>query len=211
MNYKYLLAVFAMFLCNVVQSNDIFNAIASKNKKSIQKWLKSERDIDAVNEHGQSMLIKAVQYKNRDLVGRLLKLGAKVNIVDNFGQTALDYAVESGNKTVVKMLLGVNAMVTTESNMVRCKQLITKSTGFGRIFAAFVLGAIGVVSAFAFGVVGLVACISSSYGASIASLLVVTVGFGAISGVALYGSVKTGRSKNDNSIMHDVEIIPSVV
>lgn len=210
MNNKQLLAVLSLFLCNFVQSSDIFNAIASKNKKSIQKWLKSERDIDAVNEHGQSMLIKAVQYKNRDLVGRLLRLGAKVNIVDNFGQTALDYAVESGNKTVVKMLLGVNAMVTTESNMVRCKQLITKSTGFGRIFAAFGLGAIGVVSAFVFGLGVLATCIVFGCGGNAASFLGATVCLGAVSGVALYGSVKIGQS-NNNSIVHDVEIIPSVV
>ncbi len=125
-----------------LQTGDIFKAVENNDKKAVFKWLKTAKDLDVVNEAGQSVLIKAVQSKNSSLVYRLLKNGVQVDQVDSFGKTALDYSVDLGNKKIARMLIESNARVAIDSNAIKCKELINSGRGW-RIFAAIALCFVG--------------------------------------------------------------------
>ncbi len=122
--HKIIFFLVSVFSMSLLQASDLFRAIESKNYKEINRLLKNNIDTEALNAQGQTLLIKAVQAKNSSLVAKLLKKGATVNGVDLFGKTALDYAVELSNKNIAKMLIEADALVTSQENVLKCKQLV---------------------------------------------------------------------------------------
>lgn len=170
------------------QSVDIFKAIEFKNSKQIQQWLKSASNLDVVNNQGQTVLMKAVLVKNSSLVRQLLQTEIKINAVDQFGRTALDYAVELGNKKIAKMLIKAQAGVTTESNAVRCRRLVSSNNGFGR-FVGAVLITLGIPMI----LLGMICCLPVVVGATGGILFGCVVGLVGGTGL-LYGGIRANQS-----------------
>ena len=187
-----IIILLSILSCGAFQASDVFKAIEQNNKKEIKAWLKNNPDVDLVNDQGQTALIKAVQQENKYLVAQLLKCGAEVNKVDRFVRTALDYAVELGNKKIAKMLTGVSGMVTTESNAVRCRQLIMSTSGW-RIFGAI---SIGVVCLCAVAMGGFAVMMAAGVPGLMTPVLIAGFVIAGVGAGAFYGLVKLGTSKN---------------
>ena len=62
-------------------------------------------DVNAVDEHGRSLLFYAARYDQTDSVKQLLEAGCNPNITDNYGKTPLHEAIEKGCLDVAKVLL----------------------------------------------------------------------------------------------------------
>ena len=132
-----LIILLSFLSCSLFQASDVFKAIESNNKKEIQKWLKSNPNVDVLNDQEQSVLIAAVCAENDYLVKQLLKRKATVNVIDKSGKTALDYAVELKQNNMVLKLVKREAMVTSQENLV-CVQKTLKRRA--RICLALSLG-----------------------------------------------------------------------
>lgn len=189
----------------VVQETDIFWDIHYGDTKAVQRWLKSDQNIEQLNNDGQSILIKAVIKENKFLVRKLLSFGVEVNVIDNFGKTALDYAVQQENKAIIRLLLKEKAKVTSDINAVHCREIVAKRSGW-RIFAAIALGLVGVVLLGSLTFTLLFAAGDLGAGANF-----LATGFGVISlfgGGITYGVVKTAGTKH--SSLHVVLIDPMI-
>ncbi|KAK4218886.1 ankyrin repeat-containing domain protein [Rhypophila decipiens] len=68
-------------------------------------------DMDAVDYHGCTALIKAVMYDNIDGVRLLIARGADINVMDEDGDTALHIAIEVGSHGSVRPLLGISSSI----------------------------------------------------------------------------------------------------
>ena len=147
MNYR-LIFFFILFVCNVANSADIFNAIELRDKKSIYTWLKNKPDLEIVNKDGQSVLIKAVQSGNVHIVDRFIFNGVNLNKVDSFGKNALDYAVELGNRKIAKILIKSKASVTNQKIADDCRQLLKNEHLWSRVIckAIKIICAIGIIA-----------------------------------------------------------------
>jgi ankyrin repeat protein len=66
-------------------------------------------DINATDDFGYTLLMKAVRFKRLEIVKLLLQNGAKVNEVNQAGMTALQYAIESNRQDIQEILLNASA------------------------------------------------------------------------------------------------------
>jgi ankyrin repeat protein len=65
-------------------------------------------DVNSVNEHGETALIRGISKGYLEISELLLKNGAKIDHRDKAGNTALLYAVSSNNLEAVQLLLKFN-------------------------------------------------------------------------------------------------------
>lgn len=125
-----------LFLCFIafqVQAVDIFQAIEVNDKLAIKQWLKSNLEVDLLNDKGQSLLHVAVQVENKPLVKKLLKKKIDVNIIDHHGKTAMDYAVELGMSKIALSLASYKACVTNQANLKDFWAIIQKRKKLARL------------------------------------------------------------------------------
>lgn len=66
-------------------------------------------DINATDEFGYTLLMKAVRFGKLEIVKLLLKHGAKVNAVNQAGLTALEYSIQSNRPDIQEVLLNAGA------------------------------------------------------------------------------------------------------
>ncbi len=82
------------------------------NMRELEEFLRNKDNLEARDEHGNSLLILASQVSNRDnLVYYLLGSGANVNSVNRMGETALWNAVYHRNPETVRILLDYGANI----------------------------------------------------------------------------------------------------
>jgi ankyrin repeat protein len=62
-------------------------------------------DINALNYHGESPLLRSVKARNREIAEYLLQHGAIITITDNSGNTALHHAAAIGSIDIVELLI----------------------------------------------------------------------------------------------------------
>jgi len=78
-------------------------------------FLDEGMDINAMNERGQTALIRAAEYQRTDVVTLLLGKGADVNIVGGrYARTALMEAAGAGNCVIIKQLAQKGADINTK-------------------------------------------------------------------------------------------------
>lgn len=142
MNYRSLLLL-SLLSCKFFQAAEVFDAVASKNIRNVQKVLQKSFDIEVRNSLGQTALIFAAEKGSKAAVKALLKKGVEVNAVDIKGKTALDYAVEFGHKASVLCLVKHGAKVSTEDNLKSVQKVLRRRA---RIFMAVSCPLLGITT-----------------------------------------------------------------
>jgi ankyrin repeat protein len=72
----------------------------------IKKYIKSGADIEAVNEHEESVLALAIKMKcDEEIIDLLLEQGVNIHHCDDEGVGMLDFAIAANNQKLVKYLL----------------------------------------------------------------------------------------------------------
>lgn len=66
-------------------------------------------DINATDDFGYTLLMKAVQFGRLEIVKLLLQHGAHINVKNQAGMTALDYAIERNRPDIQEILLNAGA------------------------------------------------------------------------------------------------------
>jgi uncharacterized protein len=66
-------------------------------------------DINATDDSGYTLLMKAVRFGRLEIVKLLLKYGAKVNAINQAGYTALKYADQSNRRDIEEVLRNAGA------------------------------------------------------------------------------------------------------
>lgn len=84
--------------------------------KSINDSKLTNKQINEINEDGDTPLIKAIDLNNVSLAKFLIEMGANVNIADSEGRTPLMIAAESGDCISTKLLLENKAEIELKNN-----------------------------------------------------------------------------------------------
>jgi len=129
-----LLALFAFTGMNA-SCVDIFHAIKTGSKKQVKRWSEAKKDVNQLNEDGQSALIVAAACGNARMIKKILESQIDVNIVDNFGKTALDWAVAQGKFKVIAPLIIANGKVA-QKDSVRAIQKMFEQRASRRLIAS---------------------------------------------------------------------------
>jgi ankyrin repeat protein len=79
-------------------------------------------NLDARNEHGETVLFNAIAAKRTELVKLLLDAGASANVADNAGSTPIFVAVLTGNLDVVKALIAAGAITSVSYQSITLEQ-----------------------------------------------------------------------------------------
>ena len=87
--------------------------VAAKNGhfKCLESIIRSDNDVNAINDNGYTAAIYAAEYNNDTCLSALINAGADVNLVDKFGDTALIHAVENGYERCLDLLIKAGACV----------------------------------------------------------------------------------------------------
>lgn len=81
-------------------------------------------NIDATNNLGRTLLMRAAENGQREVVEFLLDKGAKTNVTDKMGYTPLMHAASKGHKEVVRSLLAAKAEIETKDTVTACTALM---------------------------------------------------------------------------------------
>lgn len=86
-------------------NKDIFSFIHVNDVKSVGNLIKNGVDINCIDYHGQSPLIKAIKYENFAMVEILIKNGADINYKSCFDETVIGTAIAYNQTSILKLLL----------------------------------------------------------------------------------------------------------
>jgi len=79
--------------------------LKDNNFIGIKKHIKDKADLEACDEHGQSVLATAIKLKcDEDILSLLIDSGADVHAFDDEGVSILDFAVNGSNIDLIKRL-----------------------------------------------------------------------------------------------------------
>ena len=68
----------------------------------IKKYIKENADLEACDEHGESVLAAAIKLKcDEDIINLLIDSGADINSFDDEGVSILDFAINGSNQELV--------------------------------------------------------------------------------------------------------------
>ena len=98
-------------------SNDLMIGSYFGLKRTVQRLLRKDGNIEATNSYGDTALHFAAKNGKYDVVQLLLQLGANMKATNRSGATALHHAATNGKNDVVRLLLkhGANIEATDES------------------------------------------------------------------------------------------------
>jgi len=91
-------------------------AVRNGNREMVQILLGAKVDVNAKEEHGQTVLMMMSDKVTSELVWDLVNAGAKVNLRDKDGDTALISTAEVSNVEALKALLDAGAKVDLANN-----------------------------------------------------------------------------------------------
>ncbi|MCE3010360.1 MAG: ankyrin repeat domain-containing protein [Proteobacteria bacterium] len=103
MKYLVLWIAFSAQVC-LARNGDVFEA-TDKGKVSEVRGAITRADVNSVNEHGETALIRGISKGYLEISDLLLKNGAQINHRDKAGNTAILYAVSNNNLEAVQLLL----------------------------------------------------------------------------------------------------------
>lgn len=83
----------------------LHQAAREGNFRQVEKLLKKNVDVNAVNKYGMTPLHEAARYGHTEIVRVLLAKGADIKKADELGDTALHWAVKCGKVFVVQILI----------------------------------------------------------------------------------------------------------
>lgn len=88
----------------------ILNAAINGQYKCLKVLLDGGANVNAVNDLGETALMKAVSYNNQTCMELLIKYGADLNIKNMYGESALAKAKRYGHKHLVYTLSQLGAI-----------------------------------------------------------------------------------------------------
>lgn len=91
-------------------------AVRNGNREMVQVLLWAKADVNAKDEHGQTVLMMLSDNVTSEIVWDLVNAGAKVNLRDKDGDTALISTAEENNIEALKALLDAGAKVDASNN-----------------------------------------------------------------------------------------------
>ena len=91
-------------------------AVRNGNREMVQVLLWAKVDVNARDEHGQTVLMMLSDKVTSEIVWDLVNAGAKVNLRDKDGDTALISTAEENNVDALKALLDAGAKVDAANN-----------------------------------------------------------------------------------------------
>lgn len=100
---------------SVSYSNPAFGFIANNEVDNLISFVSGERQSNAEDSKGQSLLVRAVEQGSLGIVIHLISEGANVNWQDDNGNTVLHIAVEEGNLEILRELLEAGSNIFTEN------------------------------------------------------------------------------------------------
>ncbi|KAL4885962.1 ankyrin repeat-containing domain protein [Aspergillus karnatakaensis] len=95
-------ALFALFDLPVMVTTIRFPRVSERNVAKI--LLNHGMSLEARDNNGQTVLLRAVTRRNRDMVQLFVELGSDIEAKDNEGNTPLTLAVEKGDSKIVEIL-----------------------------------------------------------------------------------------------------------
>ncbi len=79
--------------------------LKDNNFIGIKKYIKADADLEACDDHGESVLASAIKLKcDDDIINLLIESGADVHAFDDEGVSILDFAINGSNEELVKRL-----------------------------------------------------------------------------------------------------------
>jgi hypothetical protein len=105
-----------MNIKNFSRNDQLVSAISRGDFETVQNLLNQNVNINAQNQHGETVLMRAVWEGNRGMVELLLSHEANIHVSDQEGWTALKYAEELQDPEIINLLKqGVATTVLSES------------------------------------------------------------------------------------------------
>jgi len=98
------------------QATGLEYAVRNGNREMVQVLLWAKADVNAKDEHGQTVLMMLTDKVTAEIVWDLVNAGAKVNLRDKDGDTALISTAEENNVDALKALLDAGAKVDAANN-----------------------------------------------------------------------------------------------
>lgn len=93
----------------------LFLAVEGGNRKIVEMLLNFGADVNALDEEGETPLMRLDDDADVELVRLLIKHGAKINAVDNDGNTALIAAAEYADAKILQILIENGADVNAQN------------------------------------------------------------------------------------------------
>ena len=106
------------------------HAVGNGNREMVQALLWAKVDVNASDEHGQTVLMLLSEKVTSEMVWDLINAGAKINSRDKDGDTALLSVAEINNVDALKALLDAGAKVETTNNSGETALMKAASSGF---------------------------------------------------------------------------------
>lgn len=125
-------------------SIDLFVITKQQSCATLKKMFKKYKNLNVINEYGDSLLSNAVVNNDYKMVKALLKSGkVHVNQMVQDNKTALDLAVEYGYTKIALLLAKYGGKITREDNLYHFKSVILRKS-IGSIVKFFLLAALGI-------------------------------------------------------------------
>eukprot|EP00127_Corallochytrium_limacisporum_P004265 Clim_evm210s157 gene=Clim_evmTU210s157 len=114
----------------VVDKGELLRATANSGAVECTKYLLStpEVEVNAVNEDGETALMRACLAGHTGVARELVEKGAKVNMVDKDGYSSLHNASSRGHADLVEYLLSSKALPDTQSHKFKSTPLIAAAS-----------------------------------------------------------------------------------
>lgn len=94
----------------------LLKAVEDGNIELVKKLIAKRADIEAKNDSGQPVIMRAVICEQKEIVKLLIDGGADINATDNYGYTSLIWASFNGYREIAELLIYGGADVDAKNN-----------------------------------------------------------------------------------------------